>query len=491
MYDMKPYLQKIENTIQQGPYTDSWDSLQHYQVPEWFRNAKFGIFVHWGVYSVPEFGSEWYPRNMYIEGSEEYEYHRKTYGEHSRFGYKDLIPFFTGENFDSDEWCRLFKQSGARYVVPVAEHHDGFQMYQSEISKWNSANMGLHRDVIGEISESARKLELMPGASSHRMEHWFFLGNGKKFDSDVKEPLERGDFYWPSMPEPDFKDLFSEPEPSEEFMNDWLCRTCEIIDKYDPKILYFDWWIQHRAAKPYLKKLAAYYYNRAAQRNSEVVICYKHDAFMFGSAVVDIERGQFADAKPYYWQTDTSVALNSWCYTKNNIYKKPEEIVCDLVDIVSKNGNLLLNIGPKKDGTIPEEDAEILKGIGKWLEINGEAIYGSRVWRKSGEGPTKIREGQFADGDRKEFTSKDIRYTVNGGNLYASVLKCSEDGGYILGELGERVVWEKDYFHGIVKDVTVLGFDGKLTWRRDKDGLHIQTEHVKSTYPVVFKIKID
>lgn len=192
--------------------------------------------------------------------------------------------------------------------------------------------------------------------------------------------------------------------------------------------MYFDWWIQHSAAKPYLKKLAAYYYNRAAQWGEEAVICYKHDAFMFGSAVVEIERGQFADAKPYYWQTDTSVALNSWCFTRNNIYKTPEELVCDLVDIVSKNGNLLLNVGPKKDGTIPQEDEKILLGIGKWLQTNGEAIYGSSVWRKSEEGSAKITEGQFSDGIRKEFTSQDIRYTVNGGRLYGIVLKCSDEG---------------------------------------------------------------
>lgn len=491
MYDMKPYLKKIEETIKAGPYEDTWDSLQHYSVPEWFRNAKFGIFVHWGVYCVPEYGSEWYSRNMYIEDSPEYRYHLEHYGKHREFGYKDLIPMFTGEKFDPDQWCDLFKESGAGYVVPVAEHHDGFQMYQSEISHWNAAEMGPCKDVLGEVAQAAERHDLILGTSSHRIEHWFFMGNGKKFDSDVKEPLERGDFYWPAMPEPDFKDLFSTPSPSQEFMEDWLCRTCEIIDKYQPRILYFDWWIQHSAAKPYLKKLAAYYYNSAARRGEEVVICYKHDAFMFGSAVVEIERGQFADAKPYYWQTDTSVALNSWCYTKNNVYKTAEELVCDLIDIVSKNGNLLLNVGPKKDGTIPEKDAEILRGIGNWLRINGEAVYGSSVWRESGEGPTKIVEGQFSDGERKEFTSQDIRYTVNGGSLYGTVLKCSEDGSYMFRELGKRDAWNKAYFHGIIKTVSVLGFEEQPKWYRDSEGLHVQIEKVKSSYPIVFKIEID
>lgn len=491
MYDMKPYIRRIEERIQKGPYSDTWDSLQHYRVPEWFRKAKFGIFIHWGVYSVPEFGSEWYSRNMYIQGSEEYNYHMEHFGKHDKFGYKDFIPQLTGEYFDPEEWCSLFKEAGAGYVVPVAEHHDGFQMYQSEISEWNAWEMGPCRDILGELTEAAKERGIISGVSSHRIEHWFFMGNGKKFDSDVKEPLERGDFYWPSMPEPDFKDLFSTPAPSAEFMEDWLCRTCEIIDKYHPRLLYFDWWIQHSAAKPYLKKLAAYYYNCAAERGEEVVICYKHDAFQFGSAVVEIERGQFADAKPYYWQTDTSVALNSWCYTKNNTYRSAQEIVCDLVDIVSKNGNLLLNIGPKRDGTIPVEDAKILRGIGGWLKTNGEAIYGSSVWRVSGEGPTKITEGQFSDGIRKNYTSEDIRYTVNGSSLYAIVLKSSSDGRYLLKELGERDAWHKAFFHGIVLNVSVLGYSEKPEWHRDREGMHVQTENVADSYPVVFRITID
>ena len=265
MYDLQPYLKTIDEVIARGPYRDTWESLSTYQVPEWYRNAKFGIFVHWGIFSVPAFGNEWYPRNMYIQDSPEYEHHIKTYGPHKDFGYKDFIPMFRGERFDPEQWADLFQKAGARYVVPVAEFHDGFQMYQSEISHWNAYEMGPKRDVLGEISASCQKRGMALGASSHRVEHWFFMGKGKEFDSDVKDPMERGDFYWPAMPGGDPQDIYCKPEPSEEFMQDWLVRTCELIDKYCPKILWFDWWIQHSACKPWLKKVAAYYYNRAAE----------------------------------------------------------------------------------------------------------------------------------------------------------------------------------------------------------------------------------
>lgn len=488
--DRNSYLAKIDKVIKAGPFTDTWDSLGQYQVADWYQKAKFGIFIHWGVYSVPAFGNEWYPRNMYIQGSTEYEHHVHTYGKHSEFGYKDFIPLFKAENFDPNEWAELFKQTGARYVVPVGEHHDGFQMYKSELSHFNAFEMGPKRDIVGELRKALEKQGIELGISSHRAEHWFFMGHGKEFDSDIKEPLACGDFYWPAMPEPDHQDL-SSPSPSQEFLDDWLLRTCEIVDQYQPKIVYFDWWIHHNAMKPYIKKFAAYYYNRAAEWGIDVAINYKHDAFMFGSAVVDIERGQFADMKPYFWQTDTAVAKNSWCYTENNEYKTANQIICDLVDIVSKNGCLLLNIGPKSDGSIPKEDREILLEIGDWLKVNGESIYETKVWRKAEEGPTRIEEGQFADSEEKEFTSEDIRFTVKGSYIYATALHYPKCGTIRIKSLAEKNASKLPHFHGMIKDVTILGFQEKPIWNRTPDALEIKTEHVQSTKPVVFKILVD
>lgn len=487
---MKEYLKNIDRVIAQGPFTDSWESLSEMRVPKWYQEAKFGIFIHWGVYSVPAFDNEWYPRNMYMQGSAAYEHHLKTYGKHTEFGYKDFIPMFRAEKFDPDAWAALFREAGANYVVPVAEHHDGFQMYRSEISHWNAYEMGPHRDVVGELKESFEKLGMELGVSSHRVEHWFFMCHGKEFDSDIREPLQRGDLYWPAQPEGELQDLYSEPYPSEEYLNDWLVRTCELIDRFRPKILYFDWWIQHSALKPYLKKVAAYYYNRAAEWGIDVAINYKHDAFQFGCAVPDIERGQFADVKPYFWQTDTAIALNSWCYTENNDFRPAADLICDLVDIVSKNGCLLLNVGPKADGTISDEDTKILKEIGAWLKTNGEAIYKTKVWRKYGEGPTKIVEGQFADGIKKNFTSADFRFTTAAGYLYATALKSSEDGCYCIKSLGEQDASKQANFHGIIREVQVLGWEEIPKWTRDEEGLHLKTNY-RSDKPVVFKIKID
>ena len=489
---MEDYLKTIDEVIARGRFKDTWESLAQYRVPEWYERAKLGIFIHWGVYSVPAFGSEWYSRNMYIQGSKEFEHHVKTWGPQNKFGYKDFIPLFRAERFDPAEWAELFKKAGAGYVVPVAEHHDGFQMYKSDISHWNAWEMGPKRDVLGELYPELEKRGIVPCASSHRVEHWFFMGHGKEFDSDIKEPLRRGDFYWPSMPERDHFDRFSEPAPTEEFLEDWLCRCCELVDRYKPGLIYFDWWIMHASVKPYLRKFAAYYYNRADEWGRGVVINYKQDGFVFGTAVPDVERGQFASAKPYIWQSDTAVAKNSWGYTEGNEYKTPAQIVRDLCDIVSKNGRLLLNFGPKADGTIPEADRDILLAIGKWIDVNGEAINGARTWRVSGEGPTGITEGQFNDSEDKGYTVRDIRFTANNGALYAICLNASGQDTVRITTLGTKDSSQVPDFHSIVRKVEALGLEKDVKWEQDGEALTVRLQKpVETDMPVVFKLTVD
>lgn len=487
----KEILEIMDRIIAQGPYEPTWASLMTAPVPEWFRREKLGIFVHWGLYSVAANSNEWYSRNMYIKGMPAYEHHIKTYGPQKAFGYKDFIPLFTAEKFDPEEWMTLFKNVGAGYVFPVAEHHDGFQMYASRLSDWNAADMGPKRDVLGELKSAAERQGLVFCASSHRAEHWFFMGHGREFDSDVKEPMEKGDFYWPAMPEPDNQDLFSRPYPSEEFINDWLARTAELILNYRPKLLYFDWWLQHQAFKPYLKKLAAFYYNCGKTWGEDVLICYKHDAMAFGSGIVEVERGGFAEAKPYPWQTDTAVARNSWCYTDSLDYKSGSEIIRTLADVVSKGGNLLLNVGPKGDGSIPDGDRRILEELAAWMKVNGEAITGAGPWRRSQEGPTVTKEGQFGDQQEQRFTAEDYRFTVNHGAIYAIALKCPEDGHFTVRSLADSDNQDKPDFHGIIEDVKILGFENiPVRWMKDRAGLHVEATGVFSDLPVVLKIII-
>lgn len=478
------YLKIVDDVIEKGPYKPDWVSLAGYEAPKWFKDAKFGIFIHWGLFSVPAFNNEWYPRNMYIQDMEEWQHHRDTYGEHTQFGYKDFIPMFKAEKFNPEEWVHLFKRAGAKYIVPVAEHHDGFQMYNSEISEWTSVKMAMKRDVLGELKTAIEKEGLVFCESNHRIEHAFFMGHGCEFESDIKPPMKLGDFYWPAMTEPGHQDLFS-PDPPEEFLEDWLARNCEIVEKYRPSMVYFDWWIQHKSVKPYLKKFAAYYYNRAAEWGIQAAISYKHDAMMPGTGILDIERGHFQNAKPFFWQSDTSMSFNSWCYTEQNQFKKAEHILQDLVDITSKNGCLLLNVGPKADGTICDEEVKMLEEIGEWIEVNGEAIYGTHPWRVQEEGETKNAEGMFSEEGRSEYNSSDIRFTCKADCIYIIPMQQHRED-IVVKNMGED---SKD-FHGIITEFTVLGYNEKPEFIRYADKMVIHAPFVDSSKPVVYRIRL-
>src|SRR5450756_1999635 len=288
----------------------------------------------------------------------------------------------------------LFRRAGAQYVVPVAEHHDGFAMYDSGRSRWTAAKLGPGRDVLGELLDAADEAWMVRGASTHRAEHWFFMNGGMRFDSDVRDPALQ-DFYGPAQRE--------ETAPNERFLEDWLLRCVEIVDRYRPQVVYFDWWIEQPAFEPYLRTFAAYYYNRAAEWGREVVIHYKWDAFAPGSAVYDVERGTVSGIREELWQNDTSVSRSSWCWVEDHMYKRSRDIVAELADVVARNGVLQLNVGPKPDGTIPDEERRILEDLGAWLVRNGEAIYGTRPWTVAAEGPTRVAAGSFTDGAPTDF----------------------------------------------------------------------------------------
>jgi alpha-L-fucosidase len=362
----------------QDRYQSTWESLSNYKTAEWFRDAKFGIFIHWGVYSVPAFGSEWYPRMMYQVGSPEYKHHIATYGPQSKFGYKDFIPMFKAEKFDPHAWVALFKKAGAKYVVPVAEHHDGFAMYKTSLSKWNAYDMGPHRDVVGELAAEVKRQGLIFGLSSHRIEHWWFFNGGKTFDSDVLDP-KYDDYYGPAHSESETM--------SPEYMTNWLMRDMELVNNYQPQLVWFDWWIEQPALDPYKKSFAAFYYNKAQDWNKEVVINYKNNSFPDNTAVLDIERGKQGEIRTLSWQTDDAIGNQSWGYTTTNTFKDAHYVVTNLIDIVSKNGNLLLNIGPKSDGTITDAETQVLLGTGKWLDVNGPAIYATRRGKSMAKAP--------------------------------------------------------------------------------------------------------
>ena len=482
-------LEDVDRISHAGPFRPDYESLDKYQTPEWFRDAKFGIFIHWGVYSVPAYGREWYPREMYIEGSDINKHQVATYGPLNKFGYKDFIPMFKAEHFDAGQWAHLFKESGARYVVPVFEHHDGFAMYDSGLSDWTVAKMGPRRDTAGELEKAVRAEGMYFGASSHRVEHDFFMGEGRKIDSDVNDPKYAA-FYGPAHAywheaDSDNSLAFDFTYLAADYANDWLARSAEIVTKYHPDIMYFDWWIGQPGLRNYLTKFAAYYYNASLQYGNHVgVINYKYYAMDEPSAVLDVERGELADIRSLPWQTDTSISNHSWGYIRNDTFKIPSTIVHELVDIVSKNGNLLLNIGPRPDGTIPDEVQQVLLSVGGWLKVNGEAIYGTRPWIIYGEGPTRKDNGPFSDSRDGNYTAQDFRFTVKKHTLYAIELGWPENGEAVIQSLGSNAVTSK------ISSVSLLGSAAKLDFHQDAAGLHIK---VPTTAPgqYAYSYKID
>ena len=447
------------------PYQPTWTSIRSHELPQWFRDAKFGIYTHWGVYSVPACGPNgtWYPYNMYRPGNPQYDYHCRTYGPPEKFGYKDFIPMFTAEHFDADQWAELFADSGARFAGPVAEHHDGFSMWDSAVNEWNAAKMGPRRDVTGLLEKAIRKQDLRFMIALHHAENWWFFNHNDAYDTT--DPKYAGLYGRPHDVNKSIADVPRDwtrlERPDKAFLDQWLAKTVEVIDRYRPDLVWFDFGIRF-VQEHYKRQMLAHYFNAAERWGREVVLTYKNHDLVPGSGLIDLELGRFAEMTYNEWITDTTVDDgHGWCFLRNNTYKPPREVVHYLIDNVSKNGHLLLNVDPMPDGRIPEPSQETLREMGRWLRVNGEAIYGTTPWMAFGEGPTKMEKtGGFTENEKLRYTGADFRFTMKDDTLYAIALEWPGS------EASITTVWEKLYPAEVAR-VTMLGSDGELKWRFD------------------------
>jgi alpha-L-fucosidase len=402
-----------------GSYTASWSSVdQHPPAPTWFQDAKFGIYYHWGVFSVPAFGNEWYPRNMYIGGSAENQHHIATYGDPSVWPYNNFIDgardkagnfvqfapklVSQGGNWDPGAWAQLFKAAGARFAGPVAEHHDGFSMWNSASNPWNSVQHGPRLDLVGQHAQAIR-------------------GQGLKFMASLHHAYHFNGYYdhVPYQSDPTLRILFGQQGTTVENQL-WYSKLIEVVDGYQPDLIWQDFDLSLVQESDRLQFLA-YYYNKAVAWNKDVVATYK-DGFDNNGEVYDFERGGPSGLLTPYWLTDDSISSSSWCYTVGIGYYTTQALLHALIDRTSKGGTTLLNIAPMADGTIPSGQQTILRGIGDWLGRFGEAVYGTRSWASYGEGPTAMGGGTFSG--PKAGTAQDVRFTRTQDNkvLYATAL---------------------------------------------------------------------
>jgi alpha-L-fucosidase len=467
-YDMAPEtrLEVVEAAVAQiptplppGPFQPTWDSLKaNYQVPAWFNDAKFGLFMHWGLYSVPAHHNEWYEKHMY--GADR-QWHAEHFGPPDKFGYKDFIPLFTQSNFNADVWADLFKKSGAKFVVPTAQHHENFAMWDSAVTPFNAVKMGPHRDLIGELSKAVRKQGLKFGVSNHGIENFQFINPPK----DLAEMLRtnHADLYDPKWA--DFYNVADRSDAAcERFLTNWYARNVELIDKYQPDMLWFDNGVDQRYLDPLKLRVAAYYYNRAKEWGREVSISTKKAAYSPSNkntetigSILDFEKigGRSPSGiRTGAWQVDEPIG-STWGYTDGMRISGPAPIISKLVDTVSKNGTLLLNLSPKADGTFPPEITSTLLEIGRWLEVNGEAIYGTHNWIK------------FSDGGGRG--GPNIHFTVKGDALYAIIT-----GNWPGAEVVITSLAAGGAPAGKVDRVTMLGSDGKLEFTPDAAGLKVK-----------------
>ena len=482
----------VKEVIKSTRYEPTWESVnKHTAAPEWFRDAKLGIYFCWGVYSVPAFGDEWYPRWMHFENMDYYKHHVETYGDPTEFGYHDFVPMFKAEKFDADEWAELFENTGAKFAGPIAEHHDGFSMWASKVNPWNVKDMGPSRDITGEIAEAVRKRGMKLITTFHHARNLQRDDPGEPwphrhhYRNSHYPPFEK---YAMTSDDPLLRILYGNM-PEEEFLVNWKGKLFEVIDNYQPDIIWFDSWLDQIPEADRLEFMA-YYLNRADEWGKEVVVTNKQDDMNFEATVLDIEKGRLNKLNDLPWLTDDTISLGSWSYTEDLEIKSTPQVLHVFIDIVSKNGQLLLNISPKADGTIPENQRVVLLGIGDWLGQFGEAIYETRPWIIFGEGPTRLKKGggfTHLHSGYLQYTPEDIRYTTKGSTIYATVLGWPGAGADVT-----LATFAPDTIQGdlAVSGVTMLGADGAVEWAMGDTGLVLTTPDTKTDdMAVVFKIE--
>jgi alpha-L-fucosidase len=509
-----------------GKFQPNWKSLEQYRVPEWFRNAKFGIWAHWGPQCQPGQG-DWFARSMYNEGSAQYNWFLKNYGHPSKFGFKDIINDWKAEKWNPDELVALYKRAGAQYFFAMANHHDNLDMWNSKYQPWNTVRVGPHKDILAGWAAAAKKYGLPLGLSVHAAHAWSWMETAQRSDKkgdlagvpyDGKLTKADGKGTWWEGLDP--QDLYAQNHPlsqgseeinrihsqwnwgngvampSQEYCEKFYNRTIDMINQFQPELLYFD-----DTALPLYPvsdaglKIAAHFYNNNMNHNNG-----KLDAVLFGKILTDqqkkcmvwdVERGAPDKIQDEAWQTCS--CIGDWHYNintyNNNRYKSAKDVILMLVDIVSKNGNLLLNIPVRGDGTIDEKERTTVEGIAAWMDINKESIFDTRPWKKFGEGPSAekanpINAQGFNEG-RVRYSAQDLRFNINGKKLYITVMG-TPDSDILVKSLARNGKTDK------VKKVELLGSKGKIKWNQGAEGLSISKPSIiPNPIAIVYKVTLN
>lgn len=483
-------LPNVFGQTQQSPYNKGWDSLAKLnEAPKWFQDAKFGIYAHWGPVSSAFVGADpdqhyagWHGMKMYEDGKKvptkngkptnNFIHHKKKYGDPKKHGYKEIIEKFNPSAFNAKEWADLFAKSGAKFAGPVAMHHDNFAMWDSKATRWNSMNYG-GIDPSAELKKEIEAKGLKFMASFHHAFTWKYFAPAHKYGG-----VKAADY-----------DLYTNPHsldsdiPDDQFYKDWWAKLKEYIDVYQPDLIWFDWWLENMTEEC-RQKFISYYYNSGIALGKEVVVSYKETTFPESVAIKDYERGRPNQPKEQVWITDTSPG--AWFYRPGAKFKTSNELVDILVDIVSKNGLMLLNVPPNPDGSIPQEMKDLLTDMGAWLQVNGDAIYGTRPWTIFGEGPTRLPEGGHkVEKFKIEYKNTDIRFTKKTDKEFYAIVMDKPEGEIILKSLSTAI----GVLNSKIENISLLGSDETIKWVRDERGLVIQApENLPTDYAHAFKI---